>query len=88
MIANRKIRITLKFCISPFLASSIVPPIADGKPATIPAKIIIEIPFPTPRSVICSPNQIRNIVPVTSVTTPVIKNPTPGSRTRVVVEVF
>ena len=38
-----------------------LPPIADGRPATIPAKIIIEIPFPTPRSVICSPSQIKNI---------------------------
>ena len=80
--------ITLKFCISPFLASSIVPPIADGKPATIPANIMIDIPFPTPLSVICSPNQIKNIVPVTRVTTPVMKNPTPGSRTNVVVDVF
>jgi hypothetical protein len=56
--ANIKINITLKFCISPFLASSIVPPIADGKPATIPANIIIDIPLPIPLSVICSPSQI------------------------------
>ena len=87
-IANKNISMTLKFCISPFLASSIVPPIAEGRPATIPAKIIIEIPFPTPRSVICSPSQIKNMVPVTNVTTPVMKNPNPGSRTNVVVEVF
>ena len=29
----------------------------------MPAKIISEIPLPTPRSVICSPSHIRNIVP-------------------------
>ena len=29
---------------------------ALGRPATIPAKMISEIPFPTPRSVICSPS--------------------------------
>ena len=54
---------------SPVRPNSKVPPIAEGKPATIPAKIIIEIPLPIPRSVICSPNHIRNIVPVTRVTT-------------------
>ena len=31
----------------------------------IPAVIIKEIPFPIPRSVICSPSHIKNIVPVT-----------------------
>ncbi|MNP17709.1 hypothetical protein D3C76_1101480 [compost metagenome] len=31
--------------------------------ATIPAKIRIEIPFPIPFSVICSPNHIRKAVP-------------------------
>jgi hypothetical protein len=37
-----------------------VEPTADGKPETIPAKIIIEIPLPIPFSVICSPNHIKN----------------------------
>ena len=50
---------------SPVLASSSVPPKADGKPATMPAKMIMEIPFPIPRSVICSPSHIKNMVPVT-----------------------
>jgi hypothetical protein len=31
--------------------------------------MMIEIPLPKPRSVICSPSHIRNIVPVTSVDT-------------------
>ena len=34
-----------------------------GKPTTIPANMISEIPFPIPRSVINSPSQTRNIVP-------------------------
>ena len=42
------------------------------------AKMIIEIPLPIPRSVICSPNHIRNIVPVTSVTDAVKTNEGPG----------
>jgi hypothetical protein len=36
---------------------------AAGKPATMPAKINSEMPLPMPRSVICSPSHIRNIVP-------------------------
>ena len=31
----------------------------------MPAKMMIEMPLPRPRSVICSPSHIRNIVPVT-----------------------
>jgi hypothetical protein len=38
----------------------IVEPIADGKPETIPAKIIIEIPLPIPFSVICSPHNQKH----------------------------
>ena len=34
----------------------------------MPARMIIEMPLPTPRSVICSPSHIRNIVPVVIVT--------------------
>ena len=40
----------------------------------MPAKMMIEMPLPSPRSVICSPSHIRNIVPVTSVTTVVMRN--------------
>jgi len=40
-----------------------------GRPATIPAKIIIDIPLPIPFSLICSPSHIKNRVPVVSVTT-------------------
>ena len=34
-----------------------------GKAATMPAKIISDMPLPMPRSVINSPSQTRNIVP-------------------------
>ena len=43
--------------------------------------MIIEMPLPMPRSVICSPSHIRNIVPVTSVMHAVIKNAGPGLTT-------
>ena len=33
----------------------------------IPAKIIIDTPLPIPLSVICSPNQVTNIVPVVKI---------------------
>ncbi len=37
----------------------------------------MEIPLPIPRSVICSPSHIRNMVPVTSETVAVKTKPTP-----------
>ena len=77
-IASAKRIITNAPESSPFLANSRVPPIAVGKPATIPANIINDIPLPIPRSVICSPNHIRNKVPVTNETTVVIRKPVPG----------
>ena len=38
-----------------------------GKRATMPAKMISEMPLPTPRLVICSPIHIRRMVPPVSV---------------------
>ena len=63
------------------MANSSVPPIADGSPEIILANMIIEIPFPIPLSVICSPSHIKNIVPVTSVTQAVNKKLNPGFTT-------
>ena len=54
---------------------------ADGNPATMPAKMMSEVPLPTPRCVICSPSHIRNIVPPTSVTTVEMRKNQPGSMT-------
>ena len=67
--------------MAPVLTSSNKPPKALGKPAAIPAKINIEIPLPNPRSVICSPSHIRNIVPAVRLTTAVIRKPKPGLMT-------
>ena len=45
----------------------------------MPAMMIIEMPLPMPRSVICSPSHIRNMVPVVMVTVAVNRNCGPGA---------
>ena len=59
--------------------SPIIDVTAPGNPAIIPTKINIEIPFPIPFVVICSPNHISNAVPVISdnTTKNPVKNPSP-----------
>ena len=53
----------------------------------MPAKMISEMPLPTPRAVICSPSHIRKIVPPTSVMTVEAMKYGPGViRHRVVVQ--
>ena len=52
-----------------------------GNPITMPAKISSEMPLPTPRSVICSPSHITNIVPVVSVRIVVKRKPQVGAPT-------
>ena len=47
----------------------------------MPAKMMSEDPFPTPRDVICSPSHTRNIVPPVSVTIVEMRNSSPGSLT-------
>jgi hypothetical protein len=42
---------------------------ASGARSMIEAKMSSEIPFPTPRFVICSPNHMSSVVPAVSVTT-------------------
>ena len=54
---------------APVRPISKVPARAIGSSATMPAKMISEMPFPTPRAVICSPSHIRNMVPPVRVTT-------------------
>ncbi len=54
---------------------------AAGRPATMPARMIIEMPLPRPRSVICSPSHIRNMVPATSVIVARNTNCGPGAMT-------
>ena len=68
--------------IAPVLPSSNVVTKALGISATIPEKIINEIPLPIPLWVICSPNHIKNIVPATIVVTVVILKKVPGLITK------
>ena len=51
---------------APVRPSSRVPTSAEGSRATMPLKMINEVPLPTPRWVICSPSHIRKIVPQVS----------------------
>ena len=45
---------------------------AAGSRATMPLKMMSEVPLPTPRWVICSPSHIRKTVPAVSETTVVM----------------
>ncbi len=56
---------------------------AVGRLATMPAKMISEVPLPMPREVICSPSHIRNNVPPVSVITEEIRKNGPGDSTMV-----
>ena len=67
---------------APVLPSSKVEAKALGISATIPEKIINEIPLPTPLKVICSPSHIRKVVPATNEMVVVNLNDMPGSRTK------
>ena len=51
---------------------------AEGKRATMPAKMINEIPLPMPRSVICSPSHMIKAVPAVKVMTVMIRKGQPG----------
>ena len=53
-----------------------------GRLATMPAKMMSEMPLPMPREVICSPSHIRNTVPPVSVMTVDRRKNMPGSTTR------
>ena len=52
--------------------------ITFGNAEIIPTIMMREIPFPIPRSVILSPNHMRNKVPVTMLIIPVKVNMKPG----------
>ena len=67
--------------ISPEYICENVLPMAAGRPATMPDRMIIEMPLPMPRSVICSPSHIRNMVPAASVMVAVRMKPGPGLST-------
>ena len=71
-----KIIITVE--IAPVLPNSKVVTNARGISATIPEKIISDIPLPIPLCVICSPNHIKKTVPATIVVTVDILKKKPG----------
>ena len=54
---------------------------ADGSSATMPERMISEMPLPMPREVICSPSHIRNMVPPVSVIAVERRKNSPGSLT-------
>ena len=56
--------------------------IAEGRPMTMPVKIISDIPLPMPRSVICSPSHMMKAVPVVSVIIVITTKPQPGLITK------
>ena len=66
---------------APWRPSSSVPAIAEGNCATMPDRMISEMPLPMPREVICSPSHIRNMVPPVSVIVVEIRKKKPGSLT-------
>ena len=68
---------------APVLPNSKVEASALGISATIPEKIINDILFPTPLSVICSPSHIRKVVPATNEIVVINLKERPGSITKV-----
>ena len=56
---------------------------AEGIRATIPAKMISEMPLPMPRSVIISPSHMMNAVPEVRVSTVIRRKAQPGCKTTV-----
>ncbi len=67
--------------IAPVRPSSRRATTACGRLATMPAKMISEMPLPTPRAVICSPSHIRKTVPPVRVMTVTRRKNMPGSTT-------
>ena len=67
--------------ISPLRIKRMLLLMAVGIRATIPAKMIREIPLPMPRSVICSPSHMMKAVPAVRVIMVIKRKDHPGSRT-------
>ena len=81
-ISKMKIAKIINVETAPVLPNSKVVTRALGISATIPAKIISDIPFPMPLWVICSPSHIKKIVPATIVVTVEILKKIPGLITK------
>src|SRR5690242_20683458 len=63
---------------APWRPSSSMLASAEGSSATMPDRMMSEMPLPMPREVICSPSHIRNMVPPVSVMVVDIKKKMPG----------
>ena len=81
-ITKMNIPIIIKADNAPVLPSSKVEARALGISATIPEKIIKEIPLPTPLNVICSPSHIKKVVPATKDIVVINLKLIPGSLTK------
>ena len=81
-ITKTKIPTIISADKAPVLPNSKVEANALGISATIPEKIIKEIPLPTPLNVICSPSHIKKVVPATKDIVVKILNDKPGSITK------
>jgi hypothetical protein len=55
---------------------------ALGRPTTMPAKMMSDMPLPMPRSLICSPSHMMKAVPVVSEMMVIRTNPQPGLITK------
>ena len=75
---NTAKKMTSSGLVAPVRACSSCWTIRVGKRATMPAKMISEMPLPTPRLVICSPIHISSMVPPVNVTTAPMRNIRPG----------
>ena len=82
MIINKNIPTIITAESAPVLPSSNVDAKALGISATIPEKIIKDIPLPIPLKVICSPNHIKKVVPATKDIVVIILKCIPGSDTK------
>ena len=80
-ITNIKIPTIIVADNAPVRPNSKVEAKALGISATIPEKIIRDIPFPTPLKVICSPNHIKKVVPAVNETIVISLKFKPGSVT-------
>ena len=82
IITNKNIPTIITAESAPVLPNSNVDAKALGISATMPEKIINDIPFPIPLKVICSPNHIKKVVPATSEIVVVTLKYIPGSNTK------
>ncbi len=57
-------------------------PMALGRPTTMPAKMISDMPLPIPRSLICSPSHMMKAVPVVRVSIVMATKDQPGLSTK------